>query len=284
MQHLKRSGTESKAAELEVVERAAAGIARRSPVQPRMAVVLGSGLGGLCEHVEDAVTLRFEEVPGLVPPSVAGHGSRIVLGRLGGCDAVIFEGRVHLYEGRTPADVVRPVRVAARLGVQEVILTNASGGLDPKLRPPVLLILRDHLNLTGSDPLIPPFSWHGEPRFLDLSSVYSGRLRALAAKAAVRARIRVVQGVYAALTGPCYETPAEAQMLRRLGASAVGMSTVLEAIAARDAGLEVLGISAVVNAAASVGLSHDEVQEGAQRIVKDMTRLILAIARQMRTK
>lgn len=231
----------------EPARRAADFLRRRLPELPETAVVLGSGLGGAALGRPRA-TIPYRSIPGFPRPSVAGHAGELSLvGR-----AAVLRGRVHFYEGGTLEEVARPVRALALLGVRTLVLTNAAGGIAPGLRPGDLMLIADHLNLMGANPL------RGGARFTDLTEVYDAGLRRRAK--ALDGRLR--EGVYAAVAGPSYETPAEVRMLRRLGADAVGMSTVPEAIAARAAGLRVLGISVIANRAAGLsrgGISHEEV-------------------------
>jgi purine-nucleoside phosphorylase len=241
-----------------LVRRAAAFLQRRLPCVPRTAVVLGSGLGDL-DLGEASAEIRYDRIPGFPRVRVTGHPGRLSF--VG--TAAVLRGRVHFYEGRSMDEVVRPVRVMARLGIRRVILTNAAGGLNPRLKPGDLMAISDHLNLMGANPL------SGGPNFVDQTSVYDvPKLRGLA------------RGVYAAVAGPAYETPAETRMLRTLGADAVGMSTVPEAMAARQAGLRVVGISLITNAAAGTGkgpVSHAEVLQTAERSREKLRRILRAL-------
>lgn len=207
---------------------------------PRALITLGSGLGALADEVADPVRLPFEAV-GLPASTVPGHVGRLVAGRLEGVPVLVQQGRVHLYEGISAADTTAVVRAAAALGVATFVVSNAAGGIAPALVPGALLLLTDHLNLTGTSPLL------GGPAFVDLRDAYDPALRAAAHEAARRAGERLAEGVYAGLLGPAYETPAEVRMLRTLGADAVGMSTVSEVIAARALGLRVVGFSLITN-------------------------------------
>lgn len=258
---------------------AAAELAARTGGAPHdVAVVLGSGWQ---EAAESLGRLRAElataDLSGFAPPTVAGHHGRIRSVELAGRRALVMLGRVHLYEGRSPAEVVHPVRVAVAAGARVVVLTNAAGGIDPTYRVGQTVLVRDHLNLTGASPLAgpPPPDGYGA-RFVDLTDCWSARLRAVAH----RVRPELVEGVYAALPGPHYETPAEVAMLRRLGADLVGMSTVLEAIAARHLGAEVLGLSLVTNAAAGVTgepLAHEEVLAAGSAAAPGLGRLVAEV-------
>lgn len=239
-----------------------AAVRARSDLVPRVGIVLGSGLGGLADDLEDAVAIPFEELPGWPAATAPGHVGRLLLGRLSGTPVVMLQGRFHLYEGNDPGLVVQPVLLFGRLGAAVVVLTNAAGGVDPAYGPGTLMVIRDHLNLTGRTPLFGPNADELGPRFPDLTDAWSPRLRAGLHAAGEAESVALVEGIYAGLLGPQYETPAEVRMLRTLGADAVGMSTVLECIAARWAGLEVCGVSLVTNAGAGYTgqpLTHEEV-------------------------
>ncbi|HEX8905076.1 MAG TPA: purine-nucleoside phosphorylase, partial [Longimicrobiaceae bacterium] len=232
---------------------------------PHAVLVLGSGLGGLAEEIEDPVAIPFEEIPGFPrrTQALAGHAGRLVAGRLEGVEVAAMQGRFHLYEGWSPAEVALPVRALAALGSRTLLLTNAAGGLRPGMQPGDLMIMADHINLMWKNPLIGQVV-PGDQRFPDMSDPYDRRFRAAAEAVALELGIPVTQGVYAALLGPSYETPAEIRMLARLGADAVGMSTVPEVLVARALGVRCLGISCITNLAAGLGgatLNHDEVME-----------------------
>lgn len=229
--------------------------ARLDGFEPQVLVTLGSGLGGLADEVADPSTWGFDDL-GLPPASVPGHAGRLVAGSLHGAAALVQQGRLHLYEGHSPADVTAVVRAAADAGVETFVVTNAAGGLAPELRSGDLLLLRDHLNLTGCSPLVGA----GPPVFVDLTDAYDAALRAAAHDAAADVGDRLVEGVYAGVVGPAYETPAEVRMLRTLGADAVGMSTVLEVVAARACGLRVLGLSVITNVHRDGGTSTDHAE------------------------
>src|SRR5215210_3051495 len=221
--------------------------------QPEWAIVLGSGLGALVNEVDAILSLPYSEVSGLPMSSVSGHAGRFVFGTLAGKRVLVAQGRVHLYEGHSAGDVTAGVRLIAALGVKRLVLTNAAGTVNAAFAPGSWMMLSDHLNLTGTTPLL------GEPRFVDLTDVYSPALRVHFAAAAEAEAIVLHEGIYAGLLGPQYETPAEVRMLRGFGADAVGMSTVLEAIQARALGVEVAGFSCLPNWAAGMSgapLSH----------------------------
>jgi len=240
------------------------GVRRRTDVVPEVGIVLGSGLGGLADDLEDAVAIPFAELPGWPAATAPGHIGRVLLGRLGGRAVVMLQGRFHLYEGNDPGLVVQPMLLFRALGARVVVLTNAAGGLDPSFGPGTLMIMRDHINLTGRNPLIGPNADELGPRFPDMTEAWSPRLRAGLHAAAATEGVEMREGIYVGLTGPTYETPAEVRMLAALGGDAVGMSTVLECIAARWVGLEVCGVSLVTNAGAGytgAPLTHEEVLE-----------------------
>jgi purine-nucleoside phosphorylase len=231
--------------------------------RPEAILILGSGLGDVADEISDAVRVPYAEIPGFPRSTVAGHAGALVAGRWAGVEVVAMAGRFHLYEGWTPAEIARPIRALAALGPRVMVLTNAAGGLRPGMQPGELMLIADHLNLMWQNPLIGPVA-EGEERFPDMSDPYDGEFRRIAEAVALEQRIRVEQGVYAALAGPSYETPAEIRMLARLGADAVGMSTVPETLVARARGVRVLGISCITNLAAGLSgtpLSHQEVIE-----------------------
>jgi len=239
-----------------------AAVRARSDLRPEIGIVLGSGLGGLADDVVDAVSIPFAELPGWPAATAPGHAGRLLIGRLEGRPAVLLQGRLHVYEGNAPGLVVEPVLLMGSLGAQVVVLTNAAGGLNPAYGAGTLMVIADHLNLTGRTPLLGPNADAIGPRFPDLTEAWSTRLRSALHAAGAAEGVQLEDGVYAGLLGPSYETPAEVRMLAALGGDAVGMSTVLEAIAAREAGLEVLGISLVTNQAAGITgdpLNHEEV-------------------------
>jgi purine-nucleoside phosphorylase len=233
----------------------------RLTVRPRIMLVLGSGLGALADELEDAVRIPFAEIPGFPAATVAGHSGTLVSGRLEGVECIALQGRFHLYEGHPVELVTLPIRVMAALGARTLFVTNAAGGINRSFIPGDLMLIDDHLNLMGRNPLIGPVV-PGDERFPDMSEPYDRGLQQLAEQVALERHVRVVRGVYAAVTGPSYETPAEIRMLATLGADAVGMSTVPEVIAARAMGVRVLGISLISNPAAGISatrLSHEEV-------------------------
>lgn len=251
------------------VGHAAEAIAARCGAVPDTAIVLGSGLGDFADTLDDAVVMPYTELPHWPSSTVVGHAGRLVIGTRAGRRVAALAGRAHFYEGYPLASVVFATRVMARLGVRHLVLTNAAGGINTGFAQGGLMVIDDHINMLGSNPLVGPNDERFGPRFPDMTQVYSTRLRSIADEAARAAGIAVTHGVYVAVHGPSYETPAEIRFFRTIGADAVGMSTVPEAIAARHLGLEVLGISCITNMAAGVlpqPLVHDEVMETARRV------------------
>jgi purine-nucleoside phosphorylase len=243
---------------------------------PQIAIVLGSGLGELAERLADAVRIPYAEIPGFHVPTVQGHRGELVAGMLGGRAVLAQSGRFHLYEGHDAEVTALPVRVFAELGVSTLVVTNAAGGIRPGFVGGTLMLITDHLNLSGRNPLVGPVV-AGEPRFPDMSTAYDPGLRAVALEVARAQGLELAQGVYAALLGPSYETPAEIRMLAALGADAVGMSTVPEVIVANARGMRCLGISTITNPAAGVSdaaLSHAEVMETAGKVGRRLGDLI----------
>ncbi|MFN0179930.1 MAG: purine-nucleoside phosphorylase [Gemmatimonadales bacterium] len=243
---------------------------------PSVAIVLGSGLGGLAERIERPQRIPYRDIPGFHLPTVQGHKGELVVGTLGGRRVIAQSGRFHMYEGHSAAEAALPVRVFAALGVTTVIVTNAAGGINRAFGPGTIMLIADHLNLTGRSSLDGPVR-PGEARFPDMTVAYDAELREVARRVAAAEGIPLAEGVYAGLLGPTYETPAEVRMLDRLGADAVGMSTVMEVIAARALGIRCLGISTITNAAAGIGggtLSHGEVMDIAGKTGAAVGRLI----------
>jgi purine-nucleoside phosphorylase len=266
--------------ELGDVERAYESIRTRIRSAPRVALVLGSGLSQLADAFSDAHAIGYGDIAGMPSASVAGHPGRLVVGSLDGVPVVAMQGRLHPYEGHALREVVLGVRLMARLGAATLIATNAAGGLDPDLLPGTLLSISDHINLTGQNCLVGANDAALGPRFPDMSAAYDPGLRAEAREAAQGLGIALREGVYAGVLGPSYETPAEVRMLRMLGASVVGMSTVQEVIAARHLGLRVLGLSCVTNLAAGLSqhaLTHREVEETARASAASLTALVRAV-------
>lgn len=264
----------------EGVEEAAADIRRRCAALPQTAIVLGSGLGDFADTLLDSVAAPYTDVPHWPASNVVGHAGRLVIGTVAGKRVAALSGRVHFYEGHDLATVVFATRVMGRLGVRHLILTNAAGGINATLVQGALMIIDDHVNLMGGNPLIGPNDDRFGPRFPDMSEVYSRRLRKIADEAAKARGVSVSHGVYVAVPGPSYETPAEIDVFRKLGADAIGMSTVPEAIAARHMGIEVLGISCITNPAAGVGahpIVHDDVIATGRRVRNSFVSLLEGI-------
>jgi purine-nucleoside phosphorylase len=248
---------------------------------PRVGIVLGSGLGGLAEALEPSAVVSYRDVPGMPEPTVPGHHGAFVAGTLEGVPVLLQRGRLHLYEGHPPEVAVLPIRIMAALGARTLIVTNAAGGIRRTMPPPALMLISDHLNLTGRSPLV-GLVGEGEQRFPDMSAAYDPDLRARAREVARAAGLTIHEGVYAGLLGPSFETPAEIRMLATLGADAVGMSTVLEVIAARARGLAVLGVSCITNPAAGISptpLDHEEVLEAGLAVAKDLETLVRGVLR-----
>ena len=254
-------------AELERVRLAAAFVAERVSALPRVGVVLGSGLGAFAEQLSSLSRIPYSEIPDMPRSSVVGHAGNLCAGTLAGVPLVCLQGRAHVYEGNSPARSAFGVRVLAELGCQSVLLTNAAGGIHPSFAPGDLMLITDHLNLMGNSPLFGP-NYGSGPRFPDLSQAYDLELQSAARHAALTAGVTLREGVYAAMLGPSYETPAEIRMLRALGADAVGMSTVPEVIALRHLGVRVGAMSCITNLAAGLSqglLDHAEVEATARR-------------------
>jgi purine-nucleoside phosphorylase len=258
-------------------EHAARTIRARTTEQPRVALVLGSGLGGFADDFEDAVAIPYQEIPGFVPSTAEGHAGRLVIGKIGRASVLAMQGRVHFYEGYSLEEVTFPIRTFKLLGIKTLILTNAAGGINVELSQGALMVISDHLNLMGVNPLRGINDERFGPRFPDMSEVYSRELQEAVIEEASEMGIDVRRGIYGALPGPSYETPAEIHMLRTFGADAVGMSTVPEAIVARQMGMEVLGISCITNMAAGISdqpINHAEVIETGQRVRATFTQLL----------
>ncbi len=252
----------------------AAVLAERAPgFVPAVGLILGSGLGEIADAIMPEAVIDYRDLPGFPRPTVSGHAGRLVLGRLGGVPVACLQGRVHLYEGRPPGEVARLVDALAEIGCRILLLTNAAGSLRPDVGPGALVVLSDHINLQGTNPLV------GAARFVDMSAVYDAALRGVLFETAATAGVPLAEGVYLAVLGPCFETPAEIRAYRTLGADLVGMSTVPEAIAARAAGLRVAAISIVTNLAAGMSgaaLSHQETLEQSGKAAAALRRLLEA--------
>lgn len=257
-------------------------IRRRSDLLPRVAIVLGSGLGAMAEEIDEAVAIPYTEIPHFPVSTAPGHAGNLLLGTLEGQDVVVMAGRAHMYEGYTPQQVVFPVRTMRALGAETLLITNAAGGVNQSYVPGTLMLIADHINLTGRNPLVGTNDPRLGVRFPDMSAVYDPDLRALARRVAQSLQLRLEEGVYLGLLGPSYETPSEIRMARALGADAVGMSTVMEVIAARHAGMRILGISCITNMAAGIlpkPLTEEEVIETAAQVSGEFAALLRAIVR-----
>jgi purine-nucleoside phosphorylase len=266
--------------EFERAGEAADFILSQTSLQPRIALVLGSGLGGFADEFDGATKIPYAEIPHFPRSTAIGHAGNLVIGNVGAIAVAGMQGRVHLYEGYSVRDVSFPIRVFARMGVKAVILTNAAGGIKREFVQGRLIVISDHINLQGVNPLSGPNDDRFGLRFPDLTVAYDRRFRAMAVGEGNRLGIGMYEGVYAALAGPSYETPAEIRYLRAIGADLVGMSTVPEVIAARHSGMRVLGISCVTNAAAGIldqPLNHIEVLETAERVKGQFIALLKAV-------
>jgi len=255
-------------------------IEQATPLRPRVALVLGSGLGGFAGQIAERLEIPYEEIPHWPRSTAVGHAGKLVLGEVDGAPTAVMAGRVHYYEGYSMQEVTFPIRVLASLGVRAVVLTNAAGGINQNLHQGGLVLISDHINLQGSNPLIGPNDERLGPRFPDMTEAYDRRFRELARAAAQEMKLELQEGVYAALSGPSYETPAEIRYLRAIGADMVGMSTAPEVIVANHMGLRVLGISCVTNLAAGLSgrkLSHEEVLETGERVKGSLMALLRAI-------
>jgi purine-nucleoside phosphorylase len=269
--------TESRTALVPLLDAIVDEVRRRSPLRPAVGVILGSGLGAFADGFSERAAIPYAELPSFPISSVPGHAGRLVLGKVGGVPVVAMQGRVHFYEGFAAWQVALPARVLCRLGIGALVVTNAAGGIHPDFSPGDLMRITDHLNLSGSNPLIGPNDDALGPRFPDMSAAYAPDLGEKMQQSAQASGNALRSGVYAQLSGPSYETPAEIRMLRTLGADAVGMSTVPEVVAAAHMGVPVAGISCITNFAAGIGkrpLSHAEVSETADRVKDRFTALL----------
>lgn len=261
----------------EKIKAAADYIRARISLRPTIGLVLGSGLGGYADTLEEAVRIPYSEIPNFPVPTIPGHSGALVFGRKCGQEVVVLQGRIHYYEGLTQREITLPIRVLAALGIKTVVLTNACGGVNLGFKPGDLMLISDHINFSGANPLIGPNMDEFGVRFPDMSDLYTASLRARIKETAQKAGILLQEGVYAMYSGPNYETPAEIRMFRIMGADTVGMSTVPEAIVAGHCGMQVVGISCVTNMAAGVlpvKLSHAEVTETANRVKEVFQKLI----------
>jgi purine-nucleoside phosphorylase len=269
--------------EVRIINEAAEAISSALP-RAELALVLGSGLGAFGERLTDAQSLAYTDIPFFPAPSIPGHSGRLIYGHIGSRGIYAFCGRFHYYEGHEPQTVILPVRVLHKLGCDKLILTNAAGGVNPAFMPGDLMLIRDHINLTGYNPLRGENAAEWGPRFPDMTRIYAPELRQLAKEVAAELGVSLQEGIYCGLSGPTFETPSEIRMLGLLGADAVGMSTVPEAIAAAQAGMSVLAISCITNLAAGISkqpLSHEEVMKTGRLVEEKFTSLIENIIQRM---
>jgi purine-nucleoside phosphorylase len=248
---------------------------------PRLAIVLGSGLGGVADAITDAIEIPYEEIPHFMRSTVEGHAGRLIIGTCGGVEVAAMKGRFHYYEGYSMEEATLPIRVFGLLGIRTLVLTNAAGGASQHLAPGSLMIITDHINLMGDNPLRGPNDDRLGPRFPDMTNIYTPALIGLAHEVAREMGINLKEGVYLGLRGPCYETPAEVRMLRDLGGDALGMSTVPEATVARHMGMKILAFSCITNVAAGLGeqeIDHQEVMDVGARAGRALSELIIRLA------
>ncbi len=270
--------------EFDNAESAANFIFSKTDLRPKIALVLGSGLGAFADEFETPTKIPYAEIPHFPRSTAIGHAGQLVVGKVGDIPVAGMQGRVHLYEGYSAKDVAFPIRVFASMGIKAVILTNAAGGIKREFVQGQLVVIKDHINLQGANPLTGPNDERFGPRFPDMTVAYDRRFREMTVGEGNRNRIGLYEGIYAALPGPSYETPAEIRYLRTIGADLVGMSTVPEVIAARHSGIRVLGISCVTNAAAGIldqPLDHKEVLETAERVKSQFIALLRMVIPRM---
>jgi purine-nucleoside phosphorylase len=275
-----RSRASARDTEYARAERAAKFILSKTKLRPKIALVLGSGLGGFADELTDATRIPYQKIPDFPRSTAIGHAGLLVIGKAEGIAVAAMQGRVHLYEGYSARDVGFAMRVFGRMGMRSAILTNAAGGINPEFKQGALVVIRDHINLQGANPLIGSNDERFGPRFPDMTQAYWRSYREIALAEAKRLGIKAHEGVYGALPGPSYETPAEIRYLRTIGADLVGMSTVPEVIVARHMGIRVLGISCVTNMAAGIldrPLDHSEVLETGERVKGQFIALLRAV-------
>lgn len=263
---------------LKRLDESASFIKSKISTTPEFAVVLGSGLGDFVNRLSDKVEISYDQIPGFKKTNVIGHAGKLVIGKISDKTVAVMQGRIHFYEGHSLDEVTFPVRVLGRLGIKNLLLTNAAGGVNKSYHAGQLILLKDHINLTGNNPLIGPNIDELGTRFPDMSYAWDPKLRNLALKAAAELNYNLVEGVYASVLGPSYETPAEVNMLRTLGADVVGMSTVFENIAAVHMGMNVIGISCVTNMAAGIEkspLKHEDIKDQANQVMNVFCDLIV---------
>ncbi|MBP9674285.1 MAG: purine-nucleoside phosphorylase [Bacteriovoracaceae bacterium] len=261
----------------EKLKQAAKMIRDISPVSPQVGIILGSGLGDVAKLVEDKIIIPYQDIPFFHATAVVGHAGKLILGKISGKNIAILQGRIHAYEGHPLEDVVFPVRLLGALGIQNLIITNAAGGINTSFVKGDLALIEDHINLTGKNPLVGPNHESMGPRFPDMTYAYEPELRVMIKKIADEQNIKLQKGVYAGVLGPTYETPAEIKMMRTMGADMVGMSTVHEVIAARHLGIKVAGISCISNMAAGINpekLKHDDIEQETRKTIDILCNLI----------
>ncbi|MBH48552.1 MAG: purine-nucleoside phosphorylase [Halobacteriovorax sp.] len=262
----------------EKLEEASAYIKKQRDVRPQVGVILGSGLGAFVDQIQDKVTLAYDDIPHFKQTTVEGHEGRLILGKIGNVEVAVMQGRYHAYEGHHTDQVVFPVRLLARLGIDSIILTNASGGVNESYKAGDLVMITDHINLSGQNPLVGPNIAELGPRFPDMTKAYDPKLQEILMSQAKTQGVDLKKGVYAGVLGPTYETPAEVRMIRILGGDLVGMSTVPESIAANHLGLSVAGVSCVTNMAAgieNVKLQHSDIKEQALKVMQKFSSLLV---------
>jgi purine-nucleoside phosphorylase len=275
-----RSAAATRNGEFARAEHAAKFILSKTKLRPKIALVLGSGLGAFADELSGATKIPYQKIPGFPRSTAVGHAGQLVIGKVGSIEVGVMQGRVHFYEGYSAKEVVFPMRVLGRIGIRSVILTNAAGGIDLGYKQGALVIIRDHIDLQSANPLIGPNDERFGPRFPDMTQAYWKQYREIALAEAKRLGIEAHEGVYAALSGPSYETPAEIRFLRTIGADLVGMSTVPETIVAGHMGIRVLGISCVTNMAAGIldqPIHHAEVMETGERVKAQFIALLSAV-------
>ena len=269
---------------IESINKAVEFIEAKMEFKPDIALILGSGLGVLAEEISDKKILKYEDIPNFPVSTVEGHAGQFVFGNLEGKKVVAMQGRFHFYEGYSMQEIALPIRVMYKMGARKLIVTNAAGGINRNFKPGNFMIIQDHINLMGDNPLKGENIKEFGPRFPDMSEVYNKSLRELAENVALENKINTVKGVYCGLSGPSYETPAEIRYLRNSGGDAVGMSTVPETITANHMGMDILGISCITNMAAGVlpkPLDHKEVMEIAEKVKPKFSKLIRGILKKM---
>jgi purine-nucleoside phosphorylase len=281
---IKMSAEPSSSSLYERAEKAARMIRARAGVEVSVAIVLGSGLGAFADDLSDAVAIPYEEIPGFARSTVEGHAGRLVIGKAGDVTVAAMQGRFHFYEGYSLEEVTFPIRALKMLGVRTLVLTNAAGALNTEFAPGSLMVISDHINLLGANPLTGPNDDRFGPRFPDLTSVYAAELQNMVIEEGRAMGMELRRGIYAALSGPSYETPAEIHMVRTLGADAVGMSTVPEAIVARHMEMQVIGISCITNLAAGVSnrpIDHSQVMAIGERVRGQFTELLRRVVNRL---